>query len=161
MKATTLEKINKSIEETLKKTNDAINITPIRSNHPNLEKLIWEIRSKVEYSIILLSINIENGISEVERFNTSNLKDISNSLKLVSVVLIKIPKDLDSKNYFVALNNLREARDILNWVLNRIKKKILQKSYSLGSSFFAVILISSFSIFIFFHTFPYSSAVKL
>jgi hypothetical protein len=123
MKATTLEKIRRSIKETLKKTNEVINITPNRSNQSNLEKLIWEIRSKVEYSIILLNINIENGISEVERFNISNLKDLPNSLKLVSVILIKIPKDLDSKNYLEALKKLREARDILNWILNRIKKE--------------------------------------
>jgi hypothetical protein len=128
MKATTLEKIRKSIKESLQKTNDAIDITPNSSNRPNLEKMIWEIRSKVEYSIILLNINIENGASEVEIFKTSNLKDIPNSLKLVSVVLIKIPKDLDSKSYSVALKNLRKARDILNWILNRIKKEFSKNS---------------------------------
>jgi len=117
LKISRIKKVNTLIEKALETSKEAISILK-RSlrNLKNLAELIWEVYSKVEYSIFLLQLNLDGEIGRGQKgFLKKDILDVRVFLNIISDNSIDAFDNHYSSDFHNSLKDVKMPGMHRNW----------------------------------------------
>ncbi|MCP8306872.1 MAG: hypothetical protein H3Z49_07215 [archaeon] len=122
MKDRRVEKVRTLIEDALKMSDEAIMVVSKGRNLMSMADTVWEAYSKVEHSIILLKLDLEDELSQGQKTLEKDSPDVGALLVKTSDSLTDALDNLDSSDLHEALKDSRMARDALKLVLSHLRR---------------------------------------
>lgn len=122
MKDRRVEKVRTLIGDALKMSDEAILAISKGHNLMNIADTVWKTYSKVEHSIILLKLDLENELGQEQENLERDGPDLGALLVKTSDSLTDALDNLDSSDLHEALKDARMARDALKLVLSSLRR---------------------------------------
>ncbi len=120
-----IEKAETTLIDAKKILDNIVSHVTLGKNIQNYSINIWEIYCKVEYSILLLKLHLDEEnpgrFIEVTKLEKNYIKILTE----VSDDLSRSIKNMKLKNYFKAIEHARNVKQILHNVLLDLRKKIM------------------------------------